>query len=598
MCRDVAINSQGEQKQIERKLEESVLEATFDVVSQLRTTKILLCVGNAKDPIAHQASLRPPDEGACTCHQDNHCRCQSDADHPHTETLQDSFDSYGVHVRELRFSNGLFVSITHEEIMRLNDSMPYLESIQLHDLRDDSTERVMDMLVDHKSLTRIKFLHGFLSETCMNKILQSLMVNLHKPIPSNVQDDIYGDLEPMYNQQDDISQPYKKHASCCMMDRLQSLSICSHTLHMSTCHVLAELIKSCNNLQVLELSFNHLDANMSTCIVDGLRDRIGCAMRKLTITENDMNAVCVTTLVNCICSTHGFTPLSFLTELDLSNNYFVPGSLVHLFHILHSSKKSNAELMHLQMIKLNMNDFNDQDVNALCLFLASEKPCSVRSLSLNQCCFNNQHCNSIMKAMRTNVHLLELDISENSAFHDSLSLAQLLLHNHTLKHLNVSYMGFEVLDVLLERALVENRTLQSLNLNGNRLGDEGAALLSNVIRKRVANGAVIRDEEGFTSVCFSMALAVNRMYDAAFVNLANALECKFTDGSEKMKVDHVMKCLDVSGNFFSQETVNLFRDSMLMGSTKDRLCSIRRLDVTDIGGEQRAYELCDNVTVT
>jgi hypothetical protein len=525
------------------------------------------------------------------------------------DTISKIATKYGSRIHQLKLSNGIFASVPHQEMNELIRSLDTLTTLQLHDLKDESVSSVIEMLLGGDSITSLKLLHGFLSEQSINKIFYSLLTNYYgQPLSlgetssvsltkyQNVvydddeEIDMYGDLDLNDNGKRVVEiesdRPVKKpRMNQDIVERMSSLVIRSHTFHYSTCEVISELLLHMNQLRTIELGFNHLNAKMGQTLVKGL---LSTQIERLVITENDIGDETLRAIGDAIRASET-NAMQRLRYLDLSNNDLSDAS--YFFECLLEMKS----VIRLQTLRLSNNNLN-KEIIGLCKFLRSDQPCSLTTLVLSQCEISSSQ---LYAALSVNHHITQLDIGDNWSPNGSEAIGHMLLRNTTLRHLDVSYNGLLYIDPVLENALCHNTTLVSLNLSGNRLEDHGGVAIAGIIKKRIIAGVTVTDENGLVTICPSLAISVNRMYDGTCLALMEAIssiaECNHTNAS------YVMKYLDIGQNFFSESSISAIKDIVstnISNNVDTMTVALKRLQITNVTGEQRAYELCDGATVT
>ncbi|KAM4706503.1 NACHT, LRR and PYD domains-containing protein 1-like [Discoglossus pictus] len=227
-----------------------------------------------------------------------------------------------------------------------------------------------------------------------------------------------------------------KHPDCA----LQELRLCRCDLTSSCCQDLQDVITINTSLITLDLSGNELGDSGVKLLCDGLKDPY-CALQELRLDRCNLTSSCCEALQDVITTNRS------LITLDLSGN-----------------------------------KLGDSGVKRLCDGLR-HPDCALRELRLLGCDMTSSCCEDLQDVITINRSLITLDLSYNKLGdfgvkrlcyglkHPDCALQELRLDGCDLT--SSSYED-------LQDVITTNRSLNTLDLSGNKLGDSGVKRLLNV----------------------------------------------------------------------------------------------------------------------
>ncbi|XP_033973345.1 protein NLRC3-like, partial [Trematomus bernacchii] len=225
--------------------------------------------------------------------------------------------------------------------------------------------------------------------------------------------------------------------------RLETLRLRDCSLSEISCSALASALKSNIHLRVLDLSENALKDSDVKLLRD-LLESPDCRLETLRLWS---------------CS---------LSEISCS--------------ALISALKSN---IHLRVLDLGFNALKDSDVKLLRDLLESPD-CRLETLSLRSCSLSEISCSALASALKSNIHLRHLNLSENALKDSDVKPLRDLLESPDcrLETLCLYFCSLsEISCSALISALKSNIHLRVLDLGGNNLKDSGVELLRDLLER-------------------------------------------------------------------------------------------------------------------
>ncbi len=227
--------------------------------------------------------------------------------------------------------------------------------------------------------------------------------------------------------------------------------------------VLATSLKSCTNLQTLEISNNSIGSESAVALADGLKSCTN--LQTLNINYNSIGPEGAVALAD------GLKSCTNLRTLNISYNSVGSEGAVALADGLKSCTN-------LQTLNINYNSIGPEGAVALADGL---KSCTnLRTLNISYNSVGSEGAVALADGLKSCTNLRTLNISYNSVGSEgAVALADGLKSCTNLRTLNISYnsVGSEGA-VALADGLKSCTNLQTLNISRNSIGSEGAVALA------------------------------------------------------------------------------------------------------------------------
>uniref|UniRef100_A0A663LQ90 NLR family CARD domain containing 3 n=1 Tax=Athene cunicularia TaxID=194338 RepID=A0A663LQ90_ATHCN len=272
---------------------------------------------------------------------------------------------------------------------------------------------------------------------------------------------------------------------------------------------LAEALLTNHRLTTLHLQKNAIGAHGARKIAEALKQN--CTLKELTLSSNSVGDNGSVALAEALKVNHS------LQNLDLQSNSISSAGVTALTAALCSNKG---------LINLNLRENSISKEGGPAIAHALRNNSTLRKLDLAANLLYDEGGKAIALAMKENRALKSLHLQENAIGDEGMAaLAAALKVNTTLAdlHLRMASVGATGAQALAE-ALMFNKSLQILDLRGNYIGVAGAKAMANALKvnrslRRLNAHAVLQENSLGMDGAICIATALKGNHGLTYVNL-------------------------------------------------------------------------------
>jgi Ran GTPase-activating protein (RanGAP) involved in mRNA processing and transport len=204
------------------------------------------------------------------------------------------------------------------------------------------------------------------------------------------------------------------------------------------------------------------------------------SLYKISLLKNQFSLDMIDMLVSTISSKKNFTEIEIFDDLS-KYSYSQIQSLFELNKVP-------------SILSVSSLQFNPNEMKSFCNFL---KP--VTNLSISKTNLNSKTLSSIGDLIIDNKNIEELNLKDNEINYLSLinGFSKVFKESKTLKELDLGWNKITELGIpIIVDGLKRNETLEELALNSNYIQDEGAELLSELLRVETSDNENVKEAGG------------------------------------------------------------------------------------------------------
>ncbi|XP_020376766.2 NACHT, LRR and PYD domains-containing protein 3-like, partial [Rhincodon typus] len=323
--------------------------------------------------------------------------------------------------------------------------------------------------------------------------------------------------------------------------KLQNVKLDGNNLTHKSCEQLVAALAVNHRIILLDLSDNNIRDKGFILLCNALEGE-QCSLQMLSVGGNKLTSSCCKDLATMLGTN------KTLVELDLSHNRIGEDGLQEL------SKALKNENCKLQKLGLNsifafefgiMGTYEDASRAGVICDILKSKNCTLQSLGLAKNSFTENCCAELIKSLKGNQILTELDLGSNNLQNEGMAALCDILTEKGCKIQSLKVANAKLTSdccARLASVFNTNQTLTELDVSMNELGNDGVTMLLSSLK----DSSYKLQKLGLSKTNLTDAWSID--LKATFATLQELAELdlshnKFTDKSVQSFSEFILSCV-------------------------------------------------------
>ncbi|XP_048397564.1 NACHT, LRR and PYD domains-containing protein 3-like [Stegostoma tigrinum] len=325
--------------------------------------------------------------------------------------------------------------------------------------------------------------------------------------------------------------------------KLQNVKLDGNNLTHKSCEHLATALADNHKIILLDLSDNNIQDKGFILLCKALEAQ-KCSLQMLSVGGNKLTSACCKDLAKMLGVNNT------LVELDLSHNRIGENGLQEL------SEALKNESCKLQKLGLNsifafefgiMGTYEDASGAGIICDILKSKNCTLQSLGLAKNSFTENGCAELIKSLKGNQILTELDLGSNNVQNEGMAALCDILTEKGCKIQSLKVANAKLTSdccARLASVFNTNQTLTELDVSMNELGNDGVTMLLSSLK----DSRCKLQKLGLSKTNLTDAWSID--LKATFATLQELVELdlshnKFTDKSVQRFSEFILHCVKI-----------------------------------------------------